>query len=65
MIPLLYALLAAIAGYVVLGAVDERTRRAEARAELARTLAAGRAPCPALLRDAHLPTTPQPPKDPR
>lgn len=58
MIWLLYALAAGLALIVAGGADDERTRRTEARAELARTLAAGRAPCPALLRDAHLPHAP-------
>ncbi|MFI0718883.1 hypothetical protein [Streptomyces sp. NPDC021224] len=63
MIWLLLTLATAVAGYVALGAQDEHTRRIEARAELARTLAAGRIPCAALLRDAHLPNHPS--KDPR
>lgn len=55
MIPaLLYALAAALPLLVAGGAEDERHRRAEARAEITRTLAAGRTPARELYRQAHL-----------
>ncbi|NJP42304.1 hypothetical protein [Actinacidiphila epipremni] len=48
------ALAAALPLYTAIGAEDAHHRRAEARAEIARTLAAGRTPARELYAAAHL-----------